>query len=53
MVSDGSALSVQPSSIITFIKEGTELVSTLELQNTDSSIILSFKVMTHLTIVGV
>jgi hypothetical protein len=43
---DGSALSVQPSSIITFIKEGTELVSTLELQNTDSSIILSFKLKT-------
>ncbi|RZB40385.1 motile sperm domain-containing protein 2, partial [Asbolus verrucosus] len=43
---DGSALSVQPSNIITFIKEGGELVSTLELQNTDSSIILSFKLKT-------
>lgn len=41
---DGSPLSVQPSNIITFVKEGGELVSSLELQNTDPSVIVSFKV---------
>ncbi|XP_044270379.1 motile sperm domain-containing protein 2-like [Tribolium madens] len=43
---DGSTLSVQPSNIITFVKEGGELVSTVELQNIDSSLILSFKLKT-------
>lgn len=38
------ALSVNPPNIINFIKEGSELVSTLDLQNTDSNISISYKV---------
>ncbi|KAB0797613.1 hypothetical protein PPYR_08606 [Photinus pyralis] len=44
--SGGSALKVTPASIITFVKEGTELVSTLELHNTDKEIIFSYKMKT-------
>lgn len=37
-------LSVHPSSVITFVKEGTELVSTVELQNTDANSNITYKV---------
>lgn len=54
--SDGSALDVQPSGIITFTKENNELISSLELQNTDEFIIISFKVLKykyHLLIINI
>lgn len=35
---------MQPNSIITFVKEGNELTSTLSIENTDASISLSYKV---------
>ncbi|CAH1155749.1 unnamed protein product [Phaedon cochleariae] len=44
--SDGSSLKVTPSGIITFVKDGNELVSTLELQNTDGNTHLSYKLKT-------
>ncbi|XP_074033029.1 motile sperm domain-containing protein 2 [Leptinotarsa decemlineata] len=44
--SDGVPLKVTPSSIITFTKEGNELVSSMELQNVDSSIHISYKLKT-------
>ncbi|CAG9770597.1 unnamed protein product [Ceutorhynchus assimilis] len=39
-------LAVSPTSIITFVKEGTELISTLELHNTDSAATIAFKLKT-------
>lgn len=39
-------LSVHPSSVITFVKDGSELLSTLELQNIDPSKNISYKVET-------
>ncbi|KRT86352.1 CRAL-TRIO domain containing protein, partial [Oryctes borbonicus] len=39
-------LSVNPPNTITFVKDGNELVSTLELQNIDSSISISYKMKT-------
>lgn len=38
------ALTVHPPNVITFVKEGTELVSTVELQNTDAKNNLTYKV---------
>lgn len=43
---DDGPLRVTPSGIITFVKEGTDLVSTLELLNTDSTAQISFKLKT-------
>ncbi|KAK4877311.1 hypothetical protein RN001_009817 [Aquatica leii] len=43
---DGDILKVQPASVITFIKEGGELVSTLELYNSDNQINISYKMKT-------
>ncbi|KAF2898449.1 hypothetical protein ILUMI_07727 [Ignelater luminosus] len=43
---DGGILKVQPSNIITFAKEGNELVGTLELHNTDNQINISYKMKT-------
>lgn len=37
-------LSVHPANVITFVKEGTELVSTVELQNNDAAVNLTYKV---------
>lgn len=39
-------LTVHPANVITFIKEGTELVSTVELQNNDPTVNLTYKVFT-------
>ncbi|XP_050301003.1 motile sperm domain-containing protein 2-like [Anthonomus grandis grandis] len=39
-------LAVTPQSVITFVKEGTELVSTLGLHNTDASTQIAFKLKT-------
>ncbi|CAH1105355.1 unnamed protein product [Psylliodes chrysocephalus] len=43
---DGGYLKVTPSGIITFVRDGAELISTLELQNTDDSIHVSYKLKT-------
>ncbi|KAJ8973394.1 hypothetical protein NQ317_002762 [Molorchus minor] len=43
---DGGCLKVTPSSIISFVRDGNELSSTLELQNTDHSSHLSYKLKT-------
>lgn len=43
---DGNMLKVTPSGIITFVKEGNELISTLELKNSDNLINLSYKMKT-------
>ncbi|XP_018572291.1 motile sperm domain-containing protein 2-like [Anoplophora glabripennis] len=43
---DGGALKVTPSGIITFVKDGNELVSTLELHNSDSNSHISYKLKT-------
>ncbi|KAG5880678.1 hypothetical protein JTB14_028433 [Gonioctena quinquepunctata] len=43
---DGGSLKVTPPSIITFVKDGNELVSTLELQNVDGSTHISYKLKT-------
>ncbi|KAJ8924694.1 hypothetical protein NQ315_000845 [Exocentrus adspersus] len=44
--SDGCSLKVTPSGIITFVKDGNELVSTLELHNTDPTSHISYKLKT-------
>ncbi|XP_050513379.1 motile sperm domain-containing protein 2 [Diabrotica virgifera virgifera] len=44
--SDGGYLKVTPPGIITFVKDGNELISTLELQNADDSIHVSYKLKT-------
>lgn len=41
---DGGTLSVYPPGIINFVKEGNDLVSTLELRNNDPTINISYKV---------
>ncbi|CAH0547264.1 unnamed protein product [Brassicogethes aeneus] len=43
---DGGALKVQPNNVITFIKEGSELISTLSIENTDLSTSISYKLKT-------
>ncbi|KAJ8954593.1 hypothetical protein NQ318_003124 [Aromia moschata] len=43
---DGGSLKVTPSSIISFVRDGNELSSALELQNVDASIHLSYKLKT-------
>ncbi|CAH2000838.1 unnamed protein product [Acanthoscelides obtectus] len=43
---DGGSLKVTPSGIVSFILSGNELVSTLELQNTDPSSHISYKLKT-------
>lgn len=43
-VSDGGFLKVTPSGFITFLKDGKENYSNLELQNLDSTSYLSYKV---------
>lgn len=44
--SDGGYLKVTPPSIITFIRDANELVSTLELQNADDTLHVSYKLKT-------
>lgn len=43
---DGGPLEVTPNAIIAFLKEGTDLVSTVDLHNTDSTASVVFKVKT-------
>nr|CAH7753987.1 unnamed protein product [Callosobruchus chinensis] len=43
---DGGSLKVSPTGIVSFVREANELVSTLELQNTDTSTHLSYKLKT-------
>ncbi|XP_066250152.1 motile sperm domain-containing protein 2-like isoform X2 [Euwallacea similis] len=43
---DDGPLAVTPSNIITFLREGAELVSTLELHNTDPTTQIAFKLKT-------
>ncbi|XP_066154921.1 motile sperm domain-containing protein 2-like [Euwallacea fornicatus] len=43
---DDGPLAVTPSNIITFLRDGTELVSTLELHNTDPTAQIAFKLKT-------
>lgn len=44
---DGGPLEVTPNAIIAFLKEGSDLVSTVELHNTDSKVSVVFKVSIH------
>ena len=46
--STNALVSVNPSNVITFLKDGNELVSTLELQNIDPNIHVSYKVSIYL-----
>ncbi|CAG9855784.1 unnamed protein product [Phyllotreta striolata] len=43
---DGGYLKFNPSGIITFVKDGNEFISSLEIQNTDATVKVSYKLKT-------
>lgn len=45
MISDYKSLKLNPSSVVNFVKEGNEFVGTVEIQNVDSSVNVSYKVL--------